>query len=281
MKRSLALSSRDRPAPDIEIEPILRLIKAEHGLDFSGYRRDSVIRRVEKRMHALGLLHFEAYHDLLRICDLERGRLIDAILINVTSFFRDEASWTYLAEKVVPELVRLKQGSAKIRVWCAGCASGEEPYTLAMIFAQVMGMEAFAKRVTIHATDVDDDALKGARRARYTESQLSHLKPGLVKQYFRRVDHYLAVRAQLRQRVRFHRHDVIADAPLMHVDLISCRNTLMYFKPDTQLRILRRFHRALNDGGILFLGRAETLLPGDRDFRPVDLKRRISAKVSA
>lgn len=281
MKRVLAHSYRDQSAPDIEIGPLLELIKSEHGLDFSGYRRPSLARRVAKRMKTLGLLDVSAYHDLLCMCQRERERLIDAILINVTSFFRDEASWTFLAEKVVPELLRRKQGAPKIRVWSAGCASGEEAYTLAMIFARAMGMDDFVKRVTIHATDVDDHALNSGRRGRYTEDQVRHLPPTLLREFFRRIDDSYAIRAQLRQRVTFHRHDIISDPPIMHVDLLSCRNTLIYLNPETQARILNRFHRALNDGGILFLGRAETLLPDESAFRPIDLKRRISAKVSA
>lgn len=281
MKRMLAYSSAAQSAPDIEIGPLLELIKAEHGLDFSGYRRPSLARRVAKRMQTLGLVDVSAYHDLLRICERERERLIDAILINVTSFFRDEASWAYLARKVVPELLRRKQGAPKIRVWSAGCASGEEPYTLAMIFARAMGLDDFTKRVTIHATDVDDHALNSGRRGRYTEDQVRQLPPALLREYFRRIDDSYAVRAPLRQRVTFHRHDIISDPPIMHVDLLSCRNTLIYLTPEVQARILGRFHRALNDGGILFLGRAETLLPDDNAFKPIDLKRRISAKVSA
>jgi two-component system CheB/CheR fusion protein len=266
--------------PDIDIGPLLQLIKAEHGLDFSGYRRASLARRVQKRMRSMGIIDVEAYRDLLTICRLERERLIDAILINVTSFFRDESSWECLAEKAVPQLLGRKAGAGKIRIWSAGCATGEEPYTLAMIFAKAMGMDEFTRRVTIHATDVDEDALNGGRRARYSEDRVRHLPPALLRDYFRRVDDNYSVRAQLRQRVTFHRHDIISDPPVMHVDLLACRNTLMYLNSDTQLRILKRFHRALNDGGILFLGRAETLLPDDTAFRPIDLKRRISAKVA-
>ena len=280
MKPSLALAHRKRPEPDIEVGPVLHLIKTEHGLDFTGYRRASIARRIEKRMHTLGLLSMEAYQELLATCRMERARLVDAILINVTSFFRDEASWACLAEKVVPQILSRKGGTAKIRIWSAGCATGEEPYTLAMIFAKAMGVDDFAQRVTIHATDVDDDALKSGRRARYTEDQVRHLPASMLREFFRRVDDNYSVRAQLRQRVTFHRHDIITDPPIMHVDLLACRNTLMYMNSDTQLRIIKRFHRALNDGGVLFLGRAETLLPDDDAFRPIDLKRRISTKVA-
>ena len=222
-----------------------------------------------------------AYHDFLAVCPPERERLIDAILINVTAFFRDESSWSFLAEKVVPELLTRRDGCARIRVWSAGCSTGEEAYTLAIVFAEAMGMADFTQRVMVHATDVDDDALKRGRRARYKEAQVSHLPERLVHKYFRRADRDYVIRDEVRRRVCFHRHDIIGDAALVHVDLLACRNMLMYLNADTQLRILRRFHRALNDGGILFLGRAETLLTHEIPFMPIDLKRRISAKLAS
>ena len=142
-------------------------------------------------------------------------------------------------------------------------------------------MADFTRRVMVHATDVDSDALKLGRRARYKESQVSHLPERLVQKYFRQTDGQYVIRDEIRRRVCFHRHDIVSDAPIIHVDLLACRNMLMYLSSDTQLRILRRFHRALNDGGILFLGRAETLLTQEIAFRPIDLKRRISAKLAS
>ena len=123
----------------MEVGTILDLIKAEHGLDFSGYRRASIARRIEKRMRSVGMHDVEAYHELLQVCPLERDRLIDAILINVTAFFRDASSWSFLAETVVPQLLKRRDGAAKVRVWSAGCSTGEEPYTLAIVFAEAMG----------------------------------------------------------------------------------------------------------------------------------------------
>ncbi|HEU4996444.1 MAG TPA: CheR family methyltransferase [Gemmatimonadaceae bacterium] len=279
MNYSVAAPRGYRTEPDIEVGPLLDLIKLERGLDFTGYRRASLARRVEKRMRSVGLHGVAEYRELLRTCPLEREKLVDAILINVTRFFRDESSWAFLAERVVPQLLGHGGGTGKIRVWSAGCASGEEAYTLAMLFAEAMGMDAFTERVAIHATDVDDDALRRGRYAWYTERELRHLPDALRRKYFQPAGGHHAVRDDLRRRVRFRWHNLTVDAPITHVDLLACRNTLMYLNADTQRHILSRFHHALNDGGVLFLGRAETLLTHDHAFRPIDLKRRISAKV--
>lgn len=282
MHLSVAEPPRDRRGPHIDVEPLLSVIKAECGLDFAGYRRASLARRVEKRLKTIGMNDVSEYHEFLKSCPEERANLIDAILIKVTRFFRDESSWTFLAETVVPDILRRKRAPELIRVWCAGCASGEEAFTLAMLFAEAIGIDAFKERVVIHGTDLDENALTFGRHARYTTQQLEQVPAALRQKYFRPLNGELAlVREELRRRVRFHRHDIITDAPVVHVDLLSCRNTLMYLNKPTQLRVLERFHRSLNDGGILFLGRAETLLIDDKTFRPVDLKRRISTKVTA
>ena len=230
-------------------------------------------------MLSVGLRDVAEYRDYVRACPIECAKLIDAILINVTRFFRDESSWTFLADRVLPDLLTRKRAARRIRVWSAGCASGEEPFTLAMLFAEAMGVDDFMGRVMIHATDVDDDALSRGRRARYGERELIHLPEGFRRRYFTPAGGQHVFREDLRRRVRFRRHDLTADTPIAGVDLLACRNTLMYLNAETQGRILARFHQALNDGGILFLGRAETLLTHDSPFRPIDLKRRISAKV--
>src|SRR5690349_21254630 len=129
MNRTLPLPFRAQQGPEMEVGAILDLIKTEHGLDFSGYRRGSVARRVEKRMNSVGLRDVQAYLELVQTCPLERERLIDSILINVTAFFRDASSWMFLADTVVPQLLTRREGAPKLRVWSAGCSTGEEPYT--------------------------------------------------------------------------------------------------------------------------------------------------------
>jgi two-component system CheB/CheR fusion protein len=164
-------------------------------------------------------------------------------------------------------------------VWSAGCASGEEAYTLAMIFAEAMGVESFRERVKIYATDIDDEALATARQATYTEREVADVPPELLEKYFERVDTRFVFRKDLRRHVIFGRHDLMQDAPISRVGLLVCRNTLMYFNAETQAKILQRFQFALNDNSVLVLGRAETLMTHANAFAPIDLKRRVSMKL--
>ena len=155
---------------------------------------------------------------------------------------------------------------------------GEEAYTLAMVIAEVIGIEAFQERVKLYGTDLDNDALAKARLGAYSEKDLAEVPAPLVEKYFERRDQNFVFRKDLRRCVIFGRNDLMQDAPISRVDLLACRNTLMYFDGPTQARILARFHFALNDGGFLFLGRAETMLSHGDLFVPVDLRRRIFTK---
>jgi two-component system CheB/CheR fusion protein len=164
-------------------------------------------------------------------------------------------------------------------VWSAGCATGEEAYTLAMVFAEALGVDGVNDSVKIYATDADDEALTKARAAVYSQQEVADVPAPLLEKYFDAGDGQYAFRKELRRQIIFGRHDLIQDAPISRVDLLVCRNTLMYFNAETQARILQRFQFALNDHGILFLGRAETLMTHTSTFAPIDLKRRISEKL--
>jgi two-component system CheB/CheR fusion protein len=210
--------------------------------------------------------------------------LFNTILINVTSFFRDPQAWEYLAAEVIPLLLHAKQGGP-VRVWSAGCASGEEAYTIAMVLAQAMGTAAFCSRVKVYATDADEHALNQARLASYSARDLEAVAPELRERYFHPVNERYHFSADLRRCVIFGLHDLVQDAPISHLDLLICRNTIMYFNAETQRRIMSRFHFALNGngegegGGYLFLGRAEMMLTQSQLFAPLDLRNRVFAKV--
>jgi two-component system CheB/CheR fusion protein len=167
-----------------------------------------------------------------------------------------------------------------MRIWSAGCASGEEAYSIAILFAEHLGLEAFRERVKIYATDVDEDALDAARHAAYTPHQVSGVPVHLLEKYFEQIDGKYSFRSDLRRRVIFGRHDLINAAPISRIDLLVCRNTLMYLNAETQAQVLARFHFALNHGGFLLLGRAETLMMRGSAFTPVDMKRRLSRKLA-
>ena len=262
-----------------ELDVLLDYLKGNRGFDFTGYKRGSLGRRIHKRMQSVGVHSFVDYVDFLEVHPEEYEVLFNTILINVTSFFRDESAWESLQREVLPELLSRKLPTDQIRVWSAGCASGEEAYTLAMVLAELVGPDAFKERVKIYATDVDQPALTRARAGLYSEHEVEGVPVPLRDKYFDQLDGQFAFKKEFRRHVIFGRHDLIQDAPISRVDLLVCRNTLMYFNAETQTRILARFHFALNDNGILFLGRAETILAHASTFSPVDLKRRISTKI--
>lgn len=258
-----------------ELESLLNYIKRVRGFDFTGYKRSSLMRRVRKRMQMVGVEEFNDYVDYLEVHPQEFAELFNTILINVTSFFRDRSAWDYISSEIIPQIVARKEAHEPIRIWSAGCASGQETYTLAMILAEVLGIESFKERVKIYATDLDDEALNLARHASYGTRDISNIPPELLERYFESVNDNYIFHKDLRRSVIFGRHNLVQDAPISRIDLLVCRNTLMYFNAEAQAKVISRFHFALNDNGFLFLGKAEMLLSNNNSFTPVDLKRRI------
>ncbi|HJU89734.1 MAG TPA: CheR family methyltransferase [Gemmatimonadaceae bacterium] len=262
-----------------EFEALLQYLKRTRGFDFTGYKRSTLHRRISKRMQMIGVQDFGAYLDYLEVHPEEFAALFDTVLINVTSFFRDPEPWQLLEHQVLPQLLERRPAQSIIRVWSAGAASGEEAYSIAMILAEVLGPQEFRDRVKIYATDVDENALNKARAAVYSERDVEAVPPTLRAKYFDPVNGEYVFKKDMRRQVIFGRHDLIQDAPISRVDVLICRNTLMYFNAEVQAKILGRFHFALSEGGVLFLGRAETLLSHSDLFAPIDLKRRLSMKL--
>jgi two-component system, chemotaxis family, CheB/CheR fusion protein len=272
------LTPRPRVMPEKEsheLENLLSYLKQSRGFDFTGYKRATLSRRIRSRMQDVGIDEFAAYVDYLEVHPGEFEQLFNTILINVTAFFRDAEAWAVLAERVLPEIFKSER---HIRMWSAGCASGQEAYTLVMLMAEQIGVERFKEQVKVYGTDADEDALNQARQASYTEQQTTDLPAGLREKYFGQVADRFVFRNDLRRSVIFGRHDLVQDAPISRVDLLVCRNAMIYFNGETQARILARFHFALNDGGFLFMGKSEMLLTHARLFVPVDGRSRIFAK---
>jgi two-component system CheB/CheR fusion protein len=268
-------------APDPKFESLLEFVRDERGFDYTGYRRPTLMRRFEKRMQSVGADDWDAYREYLRDHGEEFAELFNTILINVTGFFRDAETWELVGQEVIPRLLEERPDEAPLRVWSAGCASGEEPYTVAMLLAEALGEDDFRRRVKIYATDVDDDALAEAREATYTTKQLEKVAPEFRERYFQQSNHGLAFRNDLRRTVIFGRNDLHRDPPISRVDLLISRNTLMYFGPELQQRILANFYFALNRGGFLVVGKAEALQSGRNFFVPYNLKRRVFMKDGA
>jgi two-component system CheB/CheR fusion protein len=264
--------------PDPHFEHLLEFVRDERGFDYAGYRRPTLIRRFQKRMQAVGADDWAAYRAYLAEHPEEFVELFNTILINVTGFFRDRETWELVAAEVIPRLLEERPSEAPLRIWSAGCASGEEPYTIAMLLVEALGEEAFKRRVKIYATDVDDDALSQARDAAYPAKQLESVPAELRERYFQQSNHGFAFRNDLRRTVIFGRNDLHRDPPISRVDLLVSRNTLMYFGADVQQRILANFYFALNHGGFLVVGKAEALQSGRNFFVPYNLKRRVFLK---
>ena len=259
-------------------DALLDYLKRTRGFDFTGYKRASLARRIQKRMQAVPVDRYGEYIDYLEVHPEEFATLFTTILINVTAFFRDPPAWEFLAREVMPQILKAQNASGPVRVWSAGCASGEEAYSLAMLLAEAVGVDAFRERVKIYGTDVDAEALNQARQAVYNGRDVAGVPAPLLEKYFERYGERYVFHKDLRRSVIFGRHDLIQDAPISRLDLLVCRNTLMYFNAETQARVLDRFLFALNDRGYLFLGKAEMLLSHCAAFTPQDLKCRVFVK---
>jgi two-component system, chemotaxis family, CheB/CheR fusion protein len=262
-----------------EFESLLKYIKRVRGFDFMGYKRSSLKRRIDRRMQMLQIEDYDQYNDYLEVHPEEFTHLFDTMLINVTDFFRDKPIWDFMASDIIPEMIANAGEDAEFRVWSAGCATGQEAYTVAMLFAEQLGIEAFVRRVKIYATDLDNDALQTARQGTYSAKQIADVPLELANKYFETNNGAYTIIKELRRCVIFGRNDLIQDAPISRVDLLICRNTLMYFNAETQSKIITRFHFALKNTGFLMLGKAEMMFSYTSLFLPYDLKRRIFRKV--
>jgi two-component system, chemotaxis family, CheB/CheR fusion protein len=265
---------------DIEFEDLIRYVQESRGLDFRGYKRSSLRRRITIRMERVGAEGFSAYQSFLEAHPQEFNELLDTVLINVTSFFRDPEAWDVLRDEVIPTLVAKQPGNGSIRIWSVGCASGEEPYSVAMLLAEALGGPLeFCRRVKIYATDLDETALRLARQGTYSAREVETVPATLLAKYFEQAGNQYVFRRELRRCVVFGRHNIVFDPPISRIDLLLCRNVLIYLGAETQQVVLPRFHYAMADDGFLFLGKAETQLAHSKLFRPVQIRHRLFAKV--
>jgi chemotaxis methyl-accepting protein methylase len=260
-----------------DFHELTRKITSERGFGCASYKEKCLRRRIAVRMRARGV---HTYTDYARILDDDAGeydRLLDALTINVTKLFRNWEVYASIAANVVPALWRREQ--ATIRVWSAGCSSGEEPYSLAILFhryAATSGMLAQLSRVQILGTDIDRQCLAAAARGQFAEGDFADTPDDLRARYFSATAPF-TVAPVIREMVRFERRDLLGDpAPPGTFDLIVCRNVLIYFDRDTQERLFDKFHSSLAPNGFLVLGKVETLLGAARSkFAPVDARERI------
>jgi two-component system CheB/CheR fusion protein len=255
--------------------PLLEKLSSNYNFDFREYKEPSLARRIRARMSQIRVDGFDAYSRFLDQHADEHVALFNTILINVTTFFRDAEAWRVLRAEVIPRVVEAAGDTRSIRIWSAGCSSGEEPYSVAMLLAEHLGDRASDYLVKIYGTDIDEEALVTARHGAYRLEQLKELPGDLVDRYFLPDGQLYRFRRDLRRWCIFGSHNLTQAPPLSHIDLLLCRNVLIYFTSELQDRILSRFHYAIREGGFLFLGRSESLLARSRLFRPLQLKWRI------
>jgi two-component system CheB/CheR fusion protein len=263
---------------DQALNEIFDALKRHFRVDFTQYNKPTIYRRLFKRMALLGIKKVEEYASLLRDDAAEVEALYRNILINVTSFFRDPKSFEALAEKALPRIYEGRAPDNVLRVWVPGCSTGEEAYSLAILFIEYFDEKKLGTKLQIFATDIDDDALKVARAGLYKEEIAKHVSPERLNKFFDKQTDGYKVCKRVRDLHVFARHDVISDPPFAHLNLISCRNTLIYIKDQQQRLMLQGFHYALAPDGILFLGTSETVGKATNLFSVIDKKHKIYLK---
>lgn len=267
-----AASSPERESP--QIEEILAVIRSRTKRDFTGYKRQTVTRRIRRRMGVHQLRTVESYAQMLRKNTAEASALADDLLIHVTGFFRDPEAWDALLVDVVEPLVAAREDNGAIRCWVTACATGEEAYSLAMLIDEAATAAGKRFDVKVFATDMAQRALAHARAGIYANGIESDVSAERLDRYFQRDDGYYRVNSTLRSMVVFAPQNVLQDPPFSRLDICSCRNMLIYLEPAAQARLLQLLHFGLREDGVLFLGTSET--PGTDDlFEPIDRRWRI------
>lgn len=251
------------------VHQILRLVQRSFGTDFSQYKPSTVMRRLEKAMIARQVDSFQAYYEGMVRHPEWREELFHELLIGVTEFFRDTGAFDVLRQEVIPALMERYTYAQEIRIWVCGCSTGEEAYSLAILCREYETEHGIYPKVKILATDVDDRALNVASRGIYSRDRLSNLSPAQIERHFLPQGERFEVKKTLRDRIIFARNDATVDPPFINLDLIACRNLLIYLQPEIQRRLLQNFHFGLKSDGFLMLGASENVLDMTRHFNPV------------
>jgi two-component system, chemotaxis family, CheB/CheR fusion protein len=254
---------------------IIDLLRTRTAHNFSLYKPSTLRRRIERRMAMAAVIDPDQYLGVLRQDAVELELLAKDLLINVTSFFRDPKAFELLAEQIVPDLVRRHEADRPLRLWVAGCSTGEETYSIAMLFLEEIAATRPAVTLQVFASDVDGDAVALARAGTYPESITADVSPARLARFFTKEDHSYRIVPELRGLVVFTVQDVLADPPFSRLDLVSCRNLLIYLRPEAQEKVLLLFDFALRESGVLFLGGAETVAKLTDRFEPISKTHRI------
>jgi two-component system CheB/CheR fusion protein len=284
--RRIALMRAGNGSPPRETAPdwlpeIIELLRAKTAHDFTLYKQGTLRRRIERRMAMAAIETDDMYRylDMLRGDANELDLLAKDLLINVTSFFRDPKVFDRLADTIIPELIRDRPPDQAIRIWIAGCSTGEETYSLAMIFQEQITAARSDVKLQVFASDVDADAIARAREGLYSEAIEADVSPERLARFFSKDEHDYKIVPELRALVIFTVQDVLTDPPFSRIDLVSCRNLLIYLRPEAQAKVIALFHFALREGGILLLGSSETAGEIDGGFEVISKPERLYRRI--
>jgi two-component system CheB/CheR fusion protein len=263
---------------DRQVEEILERIKAARHFDFREYKRATLKRRIERRMSDRKCRTHADYLNLLARDHGEIDALVSSLLIKVTSFFRDAEAWDALSSRIIPQILQEKRPGQELRVWCAGCATGEETYSIALLLAEALGPSFVNDDLKIFGTDLDEGAVAYARRGHYTAQQVESVPAAMLERWFVRDGVGYSLNKDIRRKVVFGVNNLVSDAPISRLDLLLCRNVFIYLEANLQKLVLTRFHYALRRSGTLMLGKSELIPFAAKIFEPIDLPRRIYRK---
>lgn len=258
-KVQIPLEAEHRPEDQqLALREIFTQLRVRTGHDFTNYKRPTLLRRIERRITIRSLPNLTTYVAYIHQHPEEVNALLKDLLISVTNFFRDKKSFEVLNQDVVPAILHGKGSEEQVRIWVAGCATGEEAYSLAMLFAEQTMNVIDAPKIQVFATDIDEAAISVARDGYYTLNDAADIAPDRLRRFFNREGEGYRVRREIREMILFANHNFIKDPPFSHLDMISCRNVLIYLNRSAQERVMETFHFALNPGGYLFLGSSES-----------------------
>ena len=267
-------------AKEVTLKDLLQELAEQRNFDFRGYKKTTLERRFRRRMFQLNLGDYAEYGEYIARHPDEINHLLSTILINVTEFFRDPPAWEILRHEILPGLLKRIKPGHSFRAWSAGCASGEEPYSIAILLAEYFGARIQDYDIKIYATDIDEDSLNTARRGEYSLDSARRIRAEWREKYFHGKG-LLRVNREIRRLVIFGKSNLAQDAPISHVNLLTCRNVLIYFDSDLQKQILTRLHYALEPGGILFLGKSESQLTNSAQFQRLNPRWRIFQRMAS
>lgn len=265
------------------LSQIIEVLRRSTPNDFSSYKHATLQRRIEKRIAILGIPENEAerYLDVLKNSEAEQRYLAKNFLINVTGFFRDITVFDFLRSRVIPDLVRTKLNEDTVRIWVAGCSTGEEAYSLAILFLQHIKYLGLAVKVQVFGSDADPDAIAIARYGHYSATSVQTVPPPFLSDYFVRDDTGYSVLPELRESVIFAVHNILSDPPFSRMDLVSCRNLLIYLESEAQAKVLDLLSFALNETGVLLIGKSETVGRLDDRFKLISKAERVYRRLGS